>query len=159
MWLHCVVPVSIIPEKYVSLLKLYDKDSNKNLPHVDTWAGYTHYGTVEIDCTHSNIAWMCIYFKVKYLLLNVIYTALLQRSIKYNVTVQDSSDSPGQELTPQQAATPIFSHSSTSARPPQYVQDSSDSPGQELTLNKPHPSSATPPLQQDCPRKHLRKRN
>ena len=38
VWLHCVVPVSIIPEKYVSLLKLYDKDSNKNLPHVDTWA-------------------------------------------------------------------------------------------------------------------------
>ena len=26
-------------------------------------------------------------------------------------------------------------------------------------LNKPHPSSATPPLQQDCPHKHLRKRN
>ena len=43
-----------------------------------------------IYCTHSNFAWMCIYFKVKYLLLNVIYTALLQRSIKYNVTLQSA---------------------------------------------------------------------
>ena len=33
---------------------------------------------------------MCICFKVKYLLLNVIYTALLQRSIKYNVTLQSA---------------------------------------------------------------------
>ena len=43
-----------------------------------------------IYCTHSNFAWMGICFKVKYLLLNVIYTALLQRRIKYNVTLQSA---------------------------------------------------------------------